>query len=154
MQQGRYRGSSLNVVLEFLARLNGRVQTALVAHHACPASGRAVDGGQPGCRCGCGEERMSRDFMMRLVRIREELGFPIGIQSGYRCPEHNNRVSPTGYDGPHTTGKAADLALSYSRARDALSILAQRFPGIGIKQHGDGRFIHVDMGPRRIWTYS
>ena len=38
------------------------------------------------------------------------------VTSGYRTPEHNRRVSRTGYEGPHTTGRAVDVAAFGERA--------------------------------------
>lgn len=107
------------------------------------------------CRCGCGLADMDEAFMVKLDQVRDYLCFPITISSGYRCPEHNNVVSGTGFTGPHTTGKAADLLLSYGQARTALTTLCLRFSGIGIQQKGPakGRFIHVDTLADRVWTY-
>jgi len=105
------------------------------------------------CKCGCGRADMEYEFLKKLDGARHTAGFPFPINSGYRCPEHNNAVSGTGLDGPHTTGKAADLGLSYNGARKALTILSETFSGIGLKQKGDSRFIHVDDLEPRIWTY-
>jgi len=80
--------------------------------------------------------------------LREQLGFPLRITSGYRCPTHNQRVSTTGVAGPHTTGLAADVKI-YGREAHALiaAAMAAGFTGIGIKQKGDmsRRFVHLDI---------
>ena len=104
------------------------------------------------CSC-CGVEQMDADFMRKLDAVRATFDFPFIISSGYRCPEHNQAVSSTGPSGPHTTGKACDIALSYESARAALVPLATAFSGIGINQKGPSRFIHVDDLDPRIWTY-
>ena len=85
------------------------------------------------------------------------------VTSGYRTPEHNRRVSRTGYEGPHTTGRAVDVAAFGERALRIVRIaLAHGFTGIGLKQNGPHhlRFVHLDdlagdhRTPRpRIWTY-
>lgn len=108
------------------------------------------------CRCGCGRSDMNHDFMLKLDNLRANLGGPIIINSGFRCPEHNAAVSSTGLNGPHTTGKAADLGVSYHRGRKLLDLAVVHFPGIGIKQHGDvgGRFVHLDTLGYRVWTYG
>ena len=49
------------------------------------------------------------DFMQKLEEMRERLGFPMVVTSGYRTPEYNREVSKTGFFGPHTTGRAADI---------------------------------------------
>lgn len=104
------------------------------------------------CPC-CGRADMELQFLKRLDFLRETLGHPIIVTSGYRCPDYNDEVSSTGRDGPHTTGKAADLALSYTQAREALSLVSDTFEGIGLNQKGEGRFIHVDSLSSRLWTY-
>ena len=112
------------------------------------------------CRCGCGLERMDRDFMRKLEAMREAASFPFIVTSAYRCPEHNARVSSTGRAGPHTTGRAIDIAAQGERA---LWLVANAprfgFTGIGVRQKGSGRFIHLDDlqapdFPRpNIWSY-
>lgn len=107
------------------------------------------------CAC-CGREEMQHAFVVSLDRMRDEAGFPLIINSGYRCPRHNAAVSGSGLDGPHTTGRAADIGASYHRARILLALSVKYFRGIGIKQHGTaaGRFVHVDSLSERVWTYD
>ncbi len=95
-----------------------------------------------------------KTFMAVLMEIRLNLGFPFIINSGHRCPDHNDRISGTGRDGPHTKG-AADIKASFERAYKLNDAAADRDMGIGLKQTGDvaGRFIHVDNQGPRIWTY-
>lgn len=111
------------------------------------------------CKCGCGKADMDREFMMDLQALREAVG-PLKVSSAYRCPEHNQRVSSTGPDGPHTTGKAADILCSGKHAHEVLmSACFFDFTGIGVSQKGahGSRFIHLDTitaGPRpNVWTY-
>lgn len=109
----------------------------------------------------CGQAPMDPAFVLRLEELRERCGFPLIVTSGYRCPEHNQAVSSTGPDGPHTTGKAADLGVSRHRAYDVLRhALELGFSGIGVQQKGGGRFLHLDdlhepeHAPRpSIWSY-
>lgn len=109
----------------------------------------------------CGENEMAEDFIDRLDELRERCGFPLIVTSGYRCPEHNQAVSTTGTNGPHTTGRATDFGISHERAvilmRHALNM---GFTGLGVNQKGGGRFIHLDdlLPPRHaprphIWSY-
>lgn len=114
------------------------------------------------CAC-CGGNQISRELVDLLDNGREALGFPFRIRSGYRCPRHNDRVSSTGVNGPHTTGQAVDLGLYGGEAWRLLSwAMDQRvFTGIGISQKGDlhRRFIHLDTlaHPERfrptVWNY-
>jgi hypothetical protein len=113
------------------------------------------------CR-GSGKLLIVPAFMDRLQRLRNTFAKPMPITSGYRSPEHNRAVSSTGYNGPHTTGRAVDIRIA-GEAADKLFDLAKPhgFTGRGIRQHGDwsGRFLHLDdltapEHPRpRIWSY-
>ena len=111
------------------------------------------------CHCGCGQTKMDMNFIYALVALRRRYRKPIIITSGYRCPEHNVKVSFTGRDGPHTTGKAADINVNRTDAFELLRAAFElNFLGIGIKQKGDGRFIHLDTildasTRPTIWSY-
>ena len=104
------------------------------------------------------------DFVDKIQELRELIGKPLKISSWYRGPVYNNTISSTGTNGPHTTGRAVDIAchgdLAYNVLRLAYLV---GFTGIGVKQKGNisGRFIHLDdlaenetKGPRPwIWSY-
>lgn len=127
------------------------------------------------CRCGaCTYTGMDAVLLAMLEQVRAVYGKPMVVSSAYRCPTYNQRVSTTGSYGPHTTGKAVDIAVHGAAARILLSIVANAtfldeagqghyFTGIGVNQRGphSGRFIHLDVlqlddarGPRPwIWTY-
>ena len=105
--------------------------------------------------CGhCGALRISFGLMGRLQALREILDRPVIISSGYRCPEHNQKVSTTGPNGPHVQGLAVDII---ANQRETYQILRYvhlfGFRGVGI---GKG-FIHLDIiqaEPRpNVWTY-
>ncbi|MBF0182469.1 MAG: DUF882 domain-containing protein [Magnetococcales bacterium] len=114
------------------------------------------------CQCGCGAQNMDADFMTKLEALRAAYGSPLKITSAYRCPGHNSRVSGSGTTGAHTTGKAVDIGISGQDADRLLRLAVKMdFSGIGIKQHGSGRYLHLDMMPdgqgfaRPItWTYK
>jgi zinc D-Ala-D-Ala carboxypeptidase len=112
------------------------------------------------CKC-CRANLMDHQFVTELDDLRHLLGFPLPISSGYRCPKHNAKVSTTGANGPHTTGRAADIAVSHARAYEVLqSAMMLRFTGIGIQQKGSSRFVHLDNLPNAagqprptVWSY-
>jgi zinc D-Ala-D-Ala carboxypeptidase len=114
------------------------------------------------CRC-CGDEHMQDAFVRKLDDLRGRVGFPLVVSSGWRCPEHNQRVSTTGTTGPHTTGRAADLLLSGGQAFKVLTqcVLGGWMTGIGLHQRGPHalRFVHLDDLPAPdhprpvVWTY-
>ena len=118
------------------------------------------------CRCGnCGStgDEMNMTFIFALDQLRERQDSPMIITSGYRCPAYNTMISSTGFDGPHTTGRAADVGVSGERAFHLVQqcSLGGWMRGIGINQKGphEKRFIHLDdlEGPDhprpRVWTY-
>ena len=113
------------------------------------------------CKCGCGQAEMSGAFMDLIQGLRDRCLFPFVISSGYRCPDHNDAVSGSGRDGPHTTGKACDISVSGEPAWILLyHAMKAGMPGVGVKQHGTTWFIHLDMlsndtHPRpRVWSYG
>lgn len=116
------------------------------------------------CRCGCGlgHESMDTGFMDALEDIRRTCGFPLPVTSAIRCPEHNARVSATGRDGPHTTGRAVDISIRGARALElVVEAVANGMTGIGVQQRGADRFIHLDdlddaaRRPRPwLWSYA
>ena len=109
------------------------------------------------CKCGCGQSKMDSFFMEDLDDLREALGEPIIITSGYRCPDHNDKVSSTGRSGPHTTGKAVDIKGGSKKKYDIFKNLnIDIIKRIGISK----TFIHIDSLTKEegfpeevIWTY-
>jgi uncharacterized protein YcbK (DUF882 family) len=106
---------------------------------------------------------MDLQFMLQLEAIRLVVG-PMEIASGFRCSDHNARVSRSGMDGPHTTGRAADIRIHGARAYHLIEVAqGHRMTGLGIAQKGprSGRFVHLDNlqmgetpGPRPwLWSY-
>ena len=114
------------------------------------------------CHC-CGVAKMECEFMEQLEGMREVLDFPFVISSGYRCPKHNQKVSTTSSDGPHTLGRAVDIVISGEKAFE-LIVAADTWgmTGIGVSQKGEmnKRFIHLDNLQKRegfprpwVWSY-
>jgi zinc D-Ala-D-Ala carboxypeptidase len=111
------------------------------------------------CQCGCGEVLWDEDLMDDAQAIRNSLSHGLIITSGYRCPDHNDSVSSTGLEGPHTKG-AFDLGVMGGVAVECIKIATSRgVTGIGVNQKGAGRFIHIDRlenddGCPRPWMWS
>jgi len=99
------------------------------------------------CR-GSGEIKVRAELIDRLNEMREYLGRPIIVTSGYRAPWYNAQIngSPT---SRHMTGKAVDIrspGVSIHRMRQ----IAEKFFGDGgISSYR--KHVHVDIGPRRRW---
>ena len=107
----------------------------------------------------CARNGIDANFITRLDVLRDRIGFPIAISSGFRCVEHDSAI---GGAGVHPQGCAADIPTSGAR-QDILirEAVAMGFRGIGVKAKGDhaSRYVHLDDlesedHPRpRIWTY-
>ena len=112
-------------------------------------------------RCShCNKEGMNIDFMEKIEALRERMGFPFIVTSGYRCSQHPIEIEKYTV-GAHTTGRAIDVSVYGENAYKLLrGALKAGFTGIGVNQKGDSRFIHIDdieESPERprpwVWSY-
>lgn len=78
-----------------------------------------------------------------LDKIRERLGVPITVNSGYRCPEHNAEVSGVP-DSQHVLGTAADITYDGIDV-DTLAEIAEECGADGIGKYYKQDFVHVDV---------
>tara|TARA_E500000318_G_C3426271_1_gene159301 strand:+ start:7 stop:363 length:357 start_codon:yes stop_codon:yes gene_type:complete len=98
---------------------------------------------------------MQLSFLELLDNARQIAGIPFKINSGFRTPEHNEKVGGA-ESSSHLRGHAADIHVSSSTYRyEILSALLEAgFTRIGIAKN----FIHVDNDPIKtqkvIWTYA
>ena len=109
-----------------------------------------------------GRHEMDERFMLRLVLLRQELGFPLIVTSAYRSPQHNARVGGRSRSA-HMAGRAVDIAISGDKAHRLVRMaLLLGFTGIGIRQRGNyrSRYVHVDdldkapgIPRPAIWSY-
>jgi uncharacterized protein YcbK (DUF882 family) len=108
-----------------------------------------------------GKNEMKHSFMSKLQALRTAYGKPLKINSGYRDYTHPIEAKKPKKNGAHPTGEAADIAIDRKEAYKVLKIAVELgFTGIGFKQKGSGRFIHLDTiednpdQPRpSIWSY-
>ena len=108
------------------------------------------------------EAYMDEDFMYRLQDLRRKYGKAMRVTSGYRSPEHPAEAhrKESGRLGPHTTGRAVDIAVQGSEAYALMRLAMQMgFTGIGVQQKGEKRFLHLDDltssdGFPRPWVWS
>ena len=94
-----------------------------------------------------GHNKLDHIIDKRLVdlldAIRERIGQPIEVLSGYRCPIHNEEVGGVA-DSQHVVGTAADITYDGINV-DYLAEVAEECgaDGIGCYYHQD--FVHVDV---------
>ena len=104
---------------------------------------------------------MDKATMDRLQLLRSHYGSPLTITSGYRSSRHSIEVAKKA-PGSHARGRAVDVACAGVDAFEVLAeALAVGFTGIGVKQKGEHRSLHLDdlglgehTAPRpTIWSY-
>ena len=79
--------------------------------------------------------------------IRDEVGAPLRVNSGYRCPEYNKKVGGSS-QSLHLEGMAADLACEAVSAEEVADIIEGLVEQSLIPNGGLGRyntFTHVDI---------
>ena len=95
------------------------------------------------CPC-CSKCDMDSEFMEELQKIRSICGFGFQVNSAFRCPEYNNKVSSNSR-GQHVSGHAADISMKdrYKRFKILKAAIASEyFQDIAIAK----TFIHLGKG--------
>lgn len=111
------------------------------------------------CQCGhCVDQMVDSLLIKRLETLREAIGGPIQILSGYRCPAHQAELlADPNYEtvklSQHELGRAADIRpykLGIMPTFEAEA--AKLFHAIGAAD----TWLHVDMRDdrQRRWTYK
>lgn len=99
------------------------------------------------CPC-CGMVKAVPDALYGLDRLRSRIGKPLVINSGYRCPLHNEKVGGA-KNSKHMYGTAFDV----SSKGHTLYELFRGAEYVGFKAFGFyPGFIHIDLGPARMWV--
>ena len=102
----------------------------------------------------CGVSLVKRDLVVKLDKIRETVGFPLIVTSGYRCSLHNSKIGGVP-DSAHVKGLAADIKVTTSRQR---FLVVKAALEVGFKRIGlANNFIHLDIDEDKpsevIWLY-
>lgn len=121
--------------------------------------GKYFDESEFACKCGnhgfhedgtpCLDHVIDKRLVDLLDAIRERLGVPVYILSGYRCPTHNAEVGGVS-NSQHVLGTAADITYDGIDV-DYLANLAEECAsevlgeGIGIGRYYFQDFVHVDV---------
>lgn len=94
------------------------------------------------------------DLINDLGRLERFLGYQLVYNSGYRCPECNEKAG--GYkNSPHLRGLAVDIRVFGSLGR---YVLLQAALGAGFRRIGIGQtFVHLDVDTSLtqdvLWLY-
>ncbi len=96
------------------------------------------------CHCGCGEVLVDPRLVEALQLLRDKIGHPITVISGYRCFFHNRDVGGVS-DSQHLLGRAADVVVK-GLEPETVATVAEDIPEF--KHGGIGRyddFTHLDV---------
>ena len=105
------------------------------------------------CHCGCGTNLIDQRVMDMCQTIRDRLGEPVRVNSGYRCDKHNASVGGV-RNSNHTQGLAADITCS-AGGKKLFAVIAD------LKARGElpdlryailyitKNFVHIDCGKER-----
>ena len=103
-------------------------------------------------------ERLKR-LSWGLQRVRNAMGRPLTINSGYRSPAVNKAVGGASRSS-HMSGGAADISVRDMTAAQVRKLVQEAVNagftgfGFGTNQAGVATFLHVDLGPKRAWLYN
>ena len=109
-------------------------------------------------KCDTEQQYIDDELVLKLQIVRDIYGDSVQVNSGYRCPSHNQKVGGKP-NSSHMAGLAADITPKRQTLDDLdnlYEICYNEFENIG-----DGRkegFIHVDVSPpkktgKRHWIY-
>jgi uncharacterized protein YcbK (DUF882 family) len=97
------------------------------------------------CPC-CHKCRVSIRLVAALQTLRDLVGVPITVTSGYRCMDYNRKVGGV-KNSRHISGEAADIHIQGQTEKEmyanALRVPTFKDGGIGI--YVGRKFIHVDV---------
>ena len=106
----------------------------------------------------CAKNNIDQRVINMAQTIREELGVPVKVNSGYRCETHNARVG--GVKGSfHTKGLAADLSCELGAAKMFQAVQKlwkdNKLPDLKYCiYYAQKNFIHIDCGRTRKNTFE
>ena len=103
---------------------------------------------------GFGSLYIAVALLDRLQALRERMGRPIVVTSGYRSPGYNASLSGAAPRSTHVQGLAADISMGNFLGDEARLYRQAReigFTGFGFYPEYRNVFMHLDLGPPRWW---
>jgi len=112
------------------------------------------------CQCtlkDCVEQKISKDLIDILVKIREYHQKPMTITSGFRCEAHQANLKKSGANtvvatkSQHCLGNAADALFKDLRINEWINTARTHSMSVGVATN----FIHIDTrrDKKREWSY-
>ena len=114
------------------------------------------------CSCGCemplGVLHNVQKLANQLQELRNVVGSPIKINSGYRCPDYNDNVVKGAKNSQHKLGKASDIVVKGIEPDVTAEMLESLISDGEVLQGGLGRyntFTHYDIrGSKARWNFK
>ncbi|RBI69034.1 peptidase M15 [Roseovarius sp. TE539] len=100
------------------------------------------------CR-GTGKLKLHPEALDTLQALRDRLGKPLIVNSGYRSPEHNRAVGGA-TRSKHMEGTAFDISMA-NHDPEVFEAAAREVGFLGFGFYPRSNFMHVDLGPARSW---
>lgn len=97
------------------------------------------------CTCGnpeCDERSVDQSTLDNVQLIREDIGSPLVITSGGRCPYHPSEVGKT-KAGDHQKCKAVDISCKSKQMETKLKVLAGRHGATRVAGGAYCGFVHM-----------
>lgn len=94
----------------------------------------------------CGQVKISSKLITMLEALRQKLGVPLIINSGYRCPTHNANVGGA-KNSYHVQGLACDIACPKGFTVEEFTQICLDHGFTGVGAYPNQNFVHVDVRP-------
>lgn len=112
------------------------------------------------CTCGhplCDKRSVNQYSLDNLQRIREDLGLPMVVSSGGRCPYHPDEAKKV-QPGDHQKCYAIDILCSNEIMETKLKVLAGRHGATRVAGNYEVGFVHIAWTPTEdksvpSWVY-
>lgn len=97
------------------------------------------------CTCGhsdCDQRSVDQETLDQAQLVRDDLGQPMVITSGGRCPNHPNEITKS-KPGDHQRQKAVDVACNDEQQETKLKVLAGRHGATRVAGGAYCGFVHM-----------
>lgn len=105
----------------------------------------------PHCSCLIYDE----SFIVSLQKLRDQLGVPFHVSSGYRCYEYNQSLINSSPNSQHLKGRAADI-VTVNWSSNLIWTFINKATDLGLSIGVYENHIHVDnrLGDQQFWIGS
>lgn len=103
---------------------------------------------------GQGSVKIAVALLDKLQALRDVVGRPMVVTSGYRSPGYNRTLPGAAAHSLHVQGTAVDISMGNFLSEEAeFHRQAKRigFTGFGFYPEYRNIFMHLDLGPPRWW---